>query len=77
MIMIAELKGEASNHDALSFHVMYVCMYVCISAVCTMQFYACVCISATLAQYNPMFACVCLTHFVLESAYTHLEAFHC
>ena len=28
-----------------------------------MQFYACACISATLAQYNPMFACVCLSRF--------------
>ena len=53
--VIAEPKGEASNRDALLFRVgMYVCMYVCISADCAMQFYACVCISATLAQYNPM-----------------------
>ena len=37
---------------------MYVCMYVCISADCAMQFYACVCISTTLAQYNPMLAYV-------------------
>ena len=28
--IVAELKGEASNHDVLSFRVgMYVCMYVC------------------------------------------------
>ena len=38
---------------------MYVCMYVCISKDCAIQFYACVCISATLAQYNPMLAYVC------------------
>ena len=37
----------------------YVCMYV--SADCAMQFFACVCISATLAQYNPMLAYVCPT----------------
>ena len=49
--VIAEPKGEASNRDALSFHVgMYVCMYVCISADCVMQFYACVCTSVTLAE---------------------------
>ena len=36
---------------------MYVCMYV--FADCAMQFYACVCISAMLAQYNPMLAYVC------------------
>ena len=52
-IIVAEPKGEASNRDALSFRVG---MYVCISADCAMQFYSCVCISATLAQYNPMFA---------------------
>ena len=38
---------------------MYVCMYVCISADCTMQFYDGVCISATLALYNPMLVYVC------------------
>ena len=53
--VIAELKGEASNRDTLSFRVgMYVRMYVCISTACAMQFYACVCISVMLAQYNPM-----------------------
>ena len=31
---------------------MYVCLYI--SADCAMQFYACVCISATFAQYNPI-----------------------
>ena len=51
MYLIAEPKGEASKRDALWFRVG---MYVCISAACTMQFYACVCISATLVQYNPM-----------------------
>ena len=30
----------------------------CISAFCAMKFYACVCKSAMLAQYNPMLACV-------------------
>ena len=30
MIMIAELKGKATNRDALSFRIcIYVCMYVC------------------------------------------------
>ena len=48
---IAKPKGEASNRDALSFRVG---MYVCISTACAMQFYAFVCISATLAQYNSM-----------------------
>ena len=37
----------------------WVCMYACISADCAMQFYACVCISATLAQSNPMLTYVC------------------
>ena len=46
--VIDEPKGEASNHDALSFR------YVCISTACAMQFYACVCISTTLVQYNPI-----------------------
>ena len=36
----------------------WVCMYVCISADCAMQFYAYVCISATFAQYNPLLAYV-------------------
>ena len=57
---IAEPKGKASNRDALSFRVG---MYVCISPDCTMQFYACVCISATLAQYNPILAYVCPSRF--------------
>ena len=64
MIMIAELNGEASNHDALSFHVMYVCMYVCmyirslrnailclcvcIRNACAIQSYVHVCISVML-----------------------------
>ena len=38
---------------------MWVCMYVCISADCAMQFCACVCISTTFAQYNPMLTYVC------------------
>ena len=38
-------------------------MYVCISTDCTMQFYACVCISTTLVQYNPMLAYVCRSRF--------------
>ena len=29
-----------------------------------MQFYACVCTSATLVQYNPMLVYVCPSHFV-------------
>ena len=36
-------------------------MYVCISVDCAIQFYACVCIPAMLAQYNPMLAYVCLS----------------
>ena len=36
----------------------WLCMYTCISADCTMQFYACACISTTLAQYNPMLVSV-------------------
>ena len=58
LCIIAKLKGEASNHVALSFRMS---MYVCISADCAMEFYASVCISATLAQYNPMLAYVCLS----------------
>ena len=38
-------------------------MYVCISADCAMLFYACVCISAMLAQYNSMLVYVCLSRF--------------
>ena len=55
-VMVYPMKGEASNRDALLFRVG---MYVCISTDCAMQFYSCVCISATLAQYNPMRAYVC------------------
>ena len=42
---------------------MYVCMYmyVCTSTDCAMLFYACVCVSAMLAQYNPILAYVCLS----------------
>ena len=38
---------------------MYVCLYACISTACARQFYACECVFATLAQYNPMLAYVC------------------
>ena len=62
--IFAELKGEASNRDAISFRMG---MYVCIFTDCAMQFYACVCISATLAQYNPMLVYVCPSHFAQSS----------
>ena len=69
--VIAKPKGEASNHDVLSFCVgMYGYLYVCISVACAIDFYACVCVSAMLAQYNPVLARVYPLHLCNACATT-------
>ena len=43
-ILIAELKGNATNHDVLSFHIrLYacICMYVCMHACVYVCMYVC------------------------------------
>ena len=41
---------------------LYVCMYVFMYSACAMKFYACVCVSATLAHYNPICSCISGRH---------------
>ena len=83
--IIAEPKGEASNLDALSFCVG---IYVCISAACAMQFYACVCISTTLVQllcnqwpkcvpgddYGPDYCLACVARILWKNTTTSISS---
>ena len=49
--LVAEPKGEATNRDALSFHVcIYVCMYICMYIYVTVNSGHFDCVTATDAR---------------------------